>query len=392
MNFDTSIGEAYREALEAEPSAAVTQFTDLQSRISSASLFSKNDTLDDLPTSSLSLLAVEFHLATALLSSPTQSSVERQINVRRCRDLFHAYLRKLDELEGLLDDEITRDYRQMLEADEMEAEGGSSISSSSRGDSRNGIAGTSMTPAQVREAKIGRFRIRKAQREEVKKMAALKERRSRLGMTDQDELDGYDGDGINRYLALATLRGHAADALDEIHSSKRELEMLEMAVMMEKERKEMGRHKHGVGIRNGHAAAPLAPPPPPPPPPNSLLSKPMEVTRVSKDPVTGQLQLKREEIKSTVFRPGWNQPTMTLQQYGDIEVARAKEREARQNQAEADNLHKPRRYEQLAKDGMEDNANLVDASAKLDREWDDWKEANPKGSGNKMGDRGDRNF
>ena len=394
MNLDTStsIGEAYREALEAEPSAAVAQFTDLQSRISSASLFSKNDILDDLPTSSLPLLAVEFHLATALLASPTHSSVERQINVRRCRDLFHAYLRKLDELEGLLDDEITRDYRQMLEADEMEAEGGSSNSSSSRSrlDSSNGSAG--MTPAQVREAKIARFRVRKAQREEVEKLAALKERRSRLGMTDQDELDGYDDDGVNRHLALTTLRGHAADALDEIHSSKRELEMLEMAVTMEKQRGEMGRHKHGVGIRNGHAVAPLAPPPPPPPPPNSLLSKPMEVTRVTKDPVTGQLQLKREEIKSTVFRPGWNQPTMTLQQYGDMEVARAKEREARQKQAEADDLHKPRRYEQLAKDGMEDNSDLVDASAKLDREWDEWKEANPKGSGNKMGDRGDRNF
>jgi hypothetical protein len=41
---------------------------------------------------------------------------------------------------------------------------------------------------------------------------------------------------------------------------------------------------------------------------------------------------------------------------------------------------------------MEDDANLVDASAKLDRDWDDWKAENPKGSGNKMGDVGDRNF
>ena len=392
MNVNTSIGEAYREALEAEPSAAVKKFTDLQSRISSASLFSKNDTLSDLPTSSLPLLAVEFHLATALLASPTHSSVDRQINVRRCRDLFHAYLRKLDEIDDLLDDELTRDYRQMLEADEMEAEGGSS---SSRVDSSDGRVMSSMTPAQVREAKIVRFRVRKAQREELEKLKALKERRIRLGMVDHDELDGYDGDGIDRHLALAELRGHAADALDEIQCSKKELEMLEMAATLEKERGEMGRHKYGVGIRNGHACnavAPLAPPPPPPPPPNSLLNKPMEVTRVTKDPVTGKLQLKREEIKSSVFRPGWNQPTMTLQQYGDMEIARAKEREARQKQAEADNLLKPKRYEQLAKDGMEDNADLVDASAKLDREWDDWKEANPKGSGNKMGDRGDRNF
>lgn len=385
-----AISEAYREALEAEGAAAVPLFTDLQSRISSASLFSKNDTLDDIPTPSLPLVAVEFHLATALLASPAHSSVDRQINVRRCRDLYHAYLRKLDELEDLLDDELTRDYRQMLEADEMEAEGGSS--SSRRVDGGTGTTG--MSPAQRREAKIARFRLRKAQREEVERLRALRERRNRLGVADQDEVDGYDDDGLERNIALAELRGHAADALDEIHNSTKELEMLDMAVMMEKERGEMGRHKgSAIDSSSGNAMmAPLAPPPPPPPPPNSLLNKPMEVTRVSRDPVTGQLQLKREEIKSTVFRPGWNQPTMTLQQYGDIEVARAKEREARQKQAEKDILQKPRRYEQLVKDGMEDNATLVDASAKLDREWDEWKEANPKGSGNKMGDRGDRNF
>lgn len=388
--MDVSISEAYREALEAEGAAAVPLFTDLQSRISSASLFSKNDTLDDIPTPSLPLVAVEFHLATALLASPAHSSIDRQINVRRCRDLYHAYLRKLDELEDLLDDELTRDYRQMLEADEMEAEGGSS--SSRRVDGGTGTTG--MSPAQIREAKIARFRLRKAQREEVERLRALRERRNRLGVADQDEVDGYDDDGLERNIALAELQGHAADALDEIHNSTKELEMLDMAVMMEKERGEMGRHKgSAIDSSSGNAMmAPLAPPPPPPPPPNSLLNKSMEVTRVSRDPVTGQLQLKREEIKSTVFRPGWNQPTMTLQQYGDIEVARAKEREARQKQAEKDILQKPRRYEQLVKDGMEDNATLVDASAKLDREWDEWKEANPKGSGNKMGDRGDRNF
>jgi len=388
--MDVSISEAYREALEAEGAAAVPLFTDLQSRISSASLFSKNDTLDDIPTSSLPLVAVEFHLATALLASPAHSSVDRQINVRRCRDLYHAYLRKLDELEDLLDDELTRDYRRMLEADEMEAEGGSS--SSRRVDGGTGTTG--MSPAQIREAKIARFRLRKAQREEVERLRALRERRNRLGVADQDEVDGYDDDGLERNIALAELRGHAADALDEIHNSTKELEMLDMAVMMEKERGEMGRHKgSAIDSSSGNATmAPLAPPPPPPPPPNSLLNKPMEVTRVSRDPVTGQLQLKREETKSTVFRPGWNQPTMTLQQYGDMEVARAREREARQKQAEQDILQKPRRYEQLVKDGMEDNATLVDASAKLDREWDEWKEANPKGSGNKMGDRGDRNF
>ena len=68
------------------------------------------------------------------------------------------------------------------------------------------------------------------------------------------------------------------------------------------------------------------------------------------------------------------------------------EREERQKEAEASKMNEPRRYEYLVKDGMEDNIDLVDASAKLDRDWDDWKDENPRGSGNKMGNRGDKNF
>jgi immunoglobulin-binding protein 1 len=37
--------------------------------------------------------------------------------------------------------------------------------------------------------------------------------------------------------------------------------------------------------------------------------------------------------------------------------------------------------------GDEDNKELVDQATMADREWDDWKESNPKGWGNKMGKR-----
>jgi hypothetical protein len=162
--------------------------------------------------------------------------------------------------------------------------------------------------------------------------------------------------------------------------------MLEMAVRMEKERGEMQRHKGetyaaGAGAGGGGGQ-----------PTQRSREKPMEVTHVTRDSATGQIQLKREEIQSSVFRPGWNLPTMTLAEYGETEMSRAREREERQKQTEFEGLRKPRRYEQLVKDGAEDNADFVDASARLDREWDDWKDANPKGSGNRMGDVGDRNF
>ena len=83
---------------------------------------------------------------------------------------------------------------------------------------------------------------------------------------------------------------------------------------------------------------------------------------------------------------------MTLEELGELERKQAIEREARQKSSEAEQKNAPRRYDQLVKDGLEDNADLVDASAQLDRDWDDFKDANPRGWGNKMGDRGDRNF
>ena len=35
---------------------------------------------------------------------------------------------------------------------------------------------------------------------------------------------------------------------------------------------------------------------------------------------------------------------------------------------------------------------MAESGAALDRAWDDWKDQNPRGSGNKRADQGDRNF
>jgi immunoglobulin-binding protein 1 len=47
----------------------------------------------------------------------------------------------------------------------------------------------------------------------------------------------------------------------------------------------------------------------------------------------------------------------------------------------------PRRIKQLEDDGDEDDAELVDKAAYLDRDWDNFKDENPKGSGNKANKR-----
>lgn len=47
------------------------------------------------------------------------------------------------------------------------------------------------------------------------------------------------------------------------------------------------------------------------------------------DSVNGQLRLRKEEVRARVFQPGYNLPTMTLEEYADLEVQAAKEREER---------------------------------------------------------------
>lgn len=74
---------------------------------------------------------------------------------------------------------------------------------------------------------------------------------------------------------------------------------------------------------------------------------------------------------------------MSLEAFAAQEVADARARE----QAQASAPQAPRRYAQLEEAGEEDDMALVDEATRQDREWDAFKEANPKGWGNKQGKR-----
>ena len=62
---------------------------------------------------------------------------------------------------------------------------------------------------------------------------------------------------------------------------------------------------------------------------------------------------------------------MTLAEHGDCEVDATMQRWHDQNATEKEALQQPRRHEQLAKDGLEDNEQLVEQSACVDRKWDE---------------------
>jgi immunoglobulin-binding protein 1 len=366
-----------------EPSAkthplvrALSILENLQEHIQQAAIFSTNEYLSDIQTSSLPLLAVEFHMAKVYLQLRTSSSTSRNTHVKKAVDLFHLFLHRCDNLEGILDEDVKKQYSSIPDINPDQEEEFPS----------------KPLPQPSRDEKIARYRQSKELKNKIAQMIAQLSQRKRLDMQDHEEMEGHDEDSLLRAMYLHQMNEFALDTVDELYSSTMELQMLQMAVKMDSDRDHMDHHRQtGRHANAGRGQAPMdsrgfvRPPPPDP-------SQRMKMTQVLQDPLTGELIFKKQELQAAVFRPSWNQPTMSLEDLGDKEVREAIEREAKQKVAEEKAKDAPRRYEYLVRDGMEDNADLVDASAKIDREWDDWKAENPKGSGNKMGDRGDRNF
>lgn len=382
---------------------SIDLLTKLQTQISQTGALSKNEVLDDVATSSIQLIGVEYHLGRAFLMLPTHQlggnsnnnnnnaspSILRKNNITRAIDYFHAYLKKVDQLgEGMLNEATTKEYHTLLDIDEDNGNGPNTNNSKR------------INQSQIRDMKIQRFQRKRAASQKQAQLQSLMSRRSRLGLSHEDEMEGHDLESLSRSLYIETLRLYAEESLEEIQSSNSELEMLEMAIQMERGRmisQDPRMMTSDSGQHGGGAAIPLPP---------SSSSKLLQMTQITQNPLTGQLQLQpqqvmngqlkpimqRQELANQVFRPSWNQPTMSLEELAERERADAIQRAEAQKISEADAKFKPRRYEQLVKDGMEDDEKLVEASAKLDREWDDWKEENPRGSGNKMSERGDRNF
>jgi immunoglobulin-binding protein 1 len=347
---------------EDSPLEALPLLESIRQNVAALSLFSSNETIEDVSTKSLPLLALDHFLALALVSLPAGPGQmqKRKVDVFRSIDLWSSFLTKLEQLE-LLSPEEVNEFQALMEEPSMDM--------------------TLAPPAPPRDVKIARQKVKQQAKHEVERLKSLRERRQRLSASDEDELDGHDLESLERAVALTTLSIQKGEAMENWYSAKRELPMIEMMVSRELDQERVNRH-HGISAEQQEKGRQQIP----------LSGKPLQVTHITKDSATGKLEIKRDEIRSQVFRPGWNQPTMSLEELADREVKAAIERDERQKEAEAENENAPRRYEDLIRDGLEDNSELVNASAKLDRDWDDWKDENPRGSGNKMTNRGDRNF
>jgi len=160
-----------------------------------------------------------------------------------------------------------------------------------------------------------------------------------LTTLDLEEEEGGVEDEFERETSILFLQSSALKTFESFHPIVQEIEILEhMAKLMEE--------------NNGVLPQPPAPEPRPPFQP-IVLGNP------------------RHNIAQTAFRPGWNLPTVSIEEAGLVDFQQATEQQQRHKAYE--------QQQKLVKEyGDEDN----DTKLQETRDFDDWKDEHPRGSGN----------
>ncbi|KAI1650605.1 TAP42-like protein [Daldinia loculata] len=309
--------------------------------INKVSLFSPNEGLEDIATSDLPYLLVNYRIAELLQKVSTQSPSERKAALNATREAYERFLHLLDSYSILSpsDSKLFTEYN----------EDPSAFSTISTSD-----------PAARRNAKIANF---KAEKELKKKLEYMRNSPRYLE-------DGGDEEAV-RELYLTNVAFYTHMAFQGLEGINREAEILAQAPappMSQAATVEDDERRRGVSHDNDGYSDRLDLPL------STLLSSsngPL-LSREGKPLRPFTLTSNRAELQRGVFRPGHNLPTMTIDEYLEEERRQGNiiegGGEASFNRPEPD----------------EDNIEKADAETMKAREWDEFTEANPKGSGNTL--------
>ncbi len=239
-----------------------------------AGVISKNETLEDVSTSSIKFLLIPYLFARLHCAYQGEQS-ERLLNLKQGRRYLIQYFEAMDNL-GLLSSEDSERYLD------------------------NSIE-VKLTPQQAREQKINRFKAEKAA---TQKLEQIVQRRITHGSA-AEELD----EEHLREAALTVIQSSIRKGLDEIASIDQEISILEFATRE--------RAKGRDPRVKGDAARRAAP-----------------ATVIEGMPPTFKIVSRKEEIRQGVFRPTHTLPTYTVEEWGEIELANAKKKEKERADAE----------------------------------------------------------
>ncbi|KAI0022345.1 TAP42-like family protein [Xylariomycetidae sp. FL0641] len=331
--------EAVSPTYHQDLAQALKFYEDCVQIIHKISLFSPNESLEDISTSDLPYFLVYYRVAELLQRVTTTTPLERKAALSATREAYEKFLHLLDTYSML-----STPHQKLFAEYNDYPEAFSTVSTTD--------------PTARRNAKIANF---KAEREMKQKLDYM--RRSPRYLED-----GGDEEAV-RELYLANINLCTHQTFQALEGINREMEVLAQAPVPlmpqtttveedERRRSEIGgkdtySERLDTPLRKLHAGFD-----------GPLLSKEGRPLR----PFT--LTADRQEIAKGVFRPGHNLPTMSIDEYLDEERRRGNiiegggEASGRQPEPDEDNMEK------------------ADAETMKAREWDEYVEANPKGSGN----------
>lgn len=333
---------SYRDVL----TNAIDDYTECLELIGQLRIFSPNESLDDLSTSELPYLLVQYHLAELLQKIPTAAPRERRQILDKVRHCYERFLFALDSY-GLL----APPYSKMLEAYTEDPSAFSTIPSSD--------------PAVRRNNKIANF---KAEQLLKQKLAYLRKNPA-YGDLEDGIGDGGD-DEIVRNVHLANLALSVHLSFQQLESLNREVELLAQApeplIPQASTVEEDERRRRAALAEDGYS---------------ERLDRPFRRLQSFNGPILSKegkplqpftIVGTRQDLAKGVFRPGHNLPTMSIDEYLEEEKRRGGIIEGG---GEA-SWHRP--------EPNEDDEDIADAATMKARAWDEFTEANAKGSGNTL--------
>jgi len=314
---------------------AIENFNNVNTAMASLALISPNELAQDVNTEDLQYILADFYLAD--LHSKVNDMPNRLRNLESSTGYYFRFLSRCEELQ-LISQKDLKEWKTQEE-------------------------GAAPDPGAARQWKIEKFRKEQALNKRIQDLSEqIQNAKHSLEAGD----DNADLEELERELLIITIEKSVSHALSEMKSIEEEKQLLQrFAPQVQEAALVHGSEKEDHRIKQR--------------PEPSENRQGLMLTHLSKNDRTGEVMAQRERFKAGVFKPTVAPPTMTLEELAEIEIREAQERDLRSKEAS-----KPdRRYEQLVQDGEEDEEKLVDVATYKDRAWDNWKDENPKGIGNK---------
>ncbi|RKF71903.1 Uncharacterized protein C63.05 [Golovinomyces cichoracearum] len=314
---------------------AISTYEECLKLVDRSSLFSPNETVEDLTANDLQYLLINYRIAELIIRV---NHKDRKSVIQRAREEYEKYLHLIYQYEILSDPE-----KKLYEKYNESPSKFSTIPTNN--------------PNARRETKMSNFRLEK----ELKKKLDFLSKNSANFENDEESL---------REFHLTNISLCTYNTFQALESLNRELEVLMMAPPSPPEciesleqdyRERMGLREKKDDYSNRLDRHEL------------LASKISPILSSDGKPLRPFTLLdSRQGLRKGVFRPGHNLPTMTIDEYLEEERARGGIIEGGGPASE------------LKPEPDEDNYDAADQETIQAREWDEFKESNPRGSGNTL--------